>query len=54
MTNAHTFIEKIEVQCSGISVYNNKKANEDSNVLNLLRYSKSYAETDGKDQFVLR
>ena len=31
--------------------YNNTKANESSNVLSLLKYTKSYADTVGKDQF---
>ena len=52
-TNAHTFIKKIKVECNGITVYNNTKANESSNVLNLLKYTKSYAETVAKDQFFM-
>ena len=50
-TNGHTFIKKIEVECNGITVYNNTRANESSNVLSLLKYTKSYADTVGKDQF---
>ena len=50
-TNGQSFIKKIEVECNGISVYNNTRANETSNVLSLLNYSKSYADTIGQDQF---
>ena len=50
-TNGQTFIKTIEVQCNGISVYNNTRANESSNVLSVLKYTKSYADTVGKDQF---
>ena len=50
-TNGQTFIKSIEVQCNGISVYNNTRANESSNVLSALKYTKSYADTVGKDQF---
>ena len=50
-TNGQTFIKKIEVECNGITVYNNTRANESSNVLSLLKYTKSYADTVGKDQF---
>ena len=32
-------------------MYNNTRANESSNVLSVLKYAKSYAETVGKDQF---
>ena len=31
-TNGHTFIKRIVVECNGISVYDNRKANETSNV----------------------
>ena len=51
-TNGQTFIKEIQVECNGITVYNNTRANESSNVLSLLKYTKSYADTVGKDQFV--
>ena len=50
-TNGQTFIKTIEVECNGQIVYNNTKANESSNVLSVLKYTKSYADTVGKDQF---
>ena len=50
-TNGATFIKTIEVECNGITVYNNTRANESSNILSLLKYTKSYADTVGKDQF---
>ena len=50
-TNGQTFIKKIEVECNGESVYNNSRANESANVLSMLQYTKSYADTVGKDQF---
>ena len=50
-TNGQTFIKKIEVECNGITVYNNTRANEVVNVLSMLKYTKSYADTVGKDQF---
>ena len=50
-TNGHTFIKEIQVECNGISVHNNMKANESSNALTLLKYTKSYADSVGKDQF---
>ena len=50
-TNGATFIKKIEVECNGITVYNNTRANESSNILSLLKYTKSYADTVGEDQF---
>ena len=50
-TNGQTFIKTIEVQCNGMTVYNNTRANESSNVLSELKYTKSYADTVGKDQF---
>ena len=50
-TNGQTFIKTIEVECNGITVYNNTHANESSNVLSVLKYTKSYADTVGKDQF---
>ena len=40
-TNGQTFIKEIQVESSGETVYNNTKANESSNVLSLLRYTKS-------------
>ena len=50
-TNGQTFIKTIEVECNGQIVYNNTKANESSNVLSVLKYTKRYADTVGKDQF---
>ena len=50
-TNGQTFIKKIEIECNGITVYNNTRANESANVLSMLKYTKSYADTVGKDQF---
>ena len=50
-TNGATFIKKIEVECNGVTVYNNTRANESANILSLLKYTKSYADTVGKDQF---
>ena len=50
-TNGQTFIKKIEVECNGITVYNNTRASESANVLSMLKYTKSYADTVGKDQF---
>ena len=50
-TNGQTFIKEIQVECNGITVYNNTRANESSNVLSMLKYTKSYADTVGKDQF---
>ena len=50
-TNGHTFIREIQVECNGISVYTNMRANESSNALALLKYTKSYADSVGKDQF---
>ena len=50
-TNGQTFIREIQVVCNGTSVYTNTRANESSNVLSLLKYTKSYADTVGKDQF---
>ena len=50
-TNGQTFIKKIEVECNGITVYNNTRANESTNILSMLKYTKSYADTVGKDQF---
>ena len=50
-TNGQTFIKEIQVECNGITVYNNTRANESSNITSLLKYTKSYADTVGKDQF---
>ena len=50
-TNGHTFIREIQVECNGISVYTNMRANESSNALALLKYTKSYADSIGQDQF---
>ena len=50
-TNGNTFIKEIQVECNGESVYTNIKANEATNVLTLLKYTKSYADSVGKDQF---
>ena len=50
-TNGHTFIKEIQVECNEITVYNNTRANESSNVLSMLKYTKSYADTIGKDHF---
>ena len=50
-TNGQTFIKKIEVECNGITVYNNTRANESANILSMLKYTKSYADTVGRDQF---
>ena len=50
-TNGHTFIKEIQVECNGISVYTNMRANESSNALTLLKYTKRYADSVGKDQF---
>ena len=50
-TNAHTFIKEVQVECNGITVYNNTRANESANVLSLLKYTKSYVDTIGQDQF---
>ena len=51
-TNAQTFIMEIQIECDGITVYNNTRANEISNVLSLLKYTKSYLDTVGQDQFL--
>ena len=50
-TNGNTFIKEIQVECNGTSVYTNMKANEATNALTLLKYTKSYADSVGKDQF---
>ena len=46
-TNGSTFIREIQVECHGITVYNNTS----SNVLSLLKYTKEYANTVVKDNF---
>ena len=50
-TNGQTFIKEIQVECNGITVYNNARANESANILSMLKYTKRYADTVGKDQF---
>ena len=50
-TNGQSFIKKIEVLCNGDSVYNNLRASESANILSKLKFTKSYADTVGKDQF---
>ena len=50
-TNGQTFIKSIEVECNGITVNNNTRANESANILSMLKYTKSYADTVGQDQF---
>ena len=50
-TNGQTFVKEIQVECNGITVYNNTRANESTNVLSMLKYTKSYADMVGKDQF---
>ena len=50
-TNGNTFIKEIQVECNGTSVYTNLKANQATNALTLLKYTKSYADSVGKDQF---
>ena len=50
-TNGNTFIKEIQVECNGTSVYTNMKANQATNALTLLKYTKSYADSVGKDQF---
>ena len=50
-THGQTFIKEIQVECNGITVYNNTRANESANILSMLKYTKSYAVTVGKDQF---
>ena len=49
-TNGQTFIKEIQVECNGITVYNNTRANETANVLSMLKYTKDYADTVGIDQ----
>ena len=49
--NGSAFIREIQVECNRITVYNNTIANESSNVLSLLKYTKEYANTVAKDNF---
>ena len=49
-TNGQTFVKEIQVECNGITVYKNTRANKSTNVLSLLKYTKSYADTVGTDQ----
>ena len=46
-TNGSSFIREIQVECHGITVYNNTS----SNVLSLLKYTKEYANTVVRDNF---
>ena len=39
----------IQVECNGTTVYNNRRANESSNVLSLLKYTKEHANAVAKD-----
>ena len=39
-TNGNTFIKEIQVECNGTSVYTNSKANQATNALTLLKYTK--------------
>ena len=50
-TNGQTFFNRIQVQCDGTSVYDNLRANESANILSKLKFTKSYADTVGQDQF---
>ena len=51
-TNGQTFIKEIQVECNGMECnWNITRANESSNVLSMLNYTKSYEDTVGKDQF---
>ena len=50
-TNGQTFVKEVQVECNGIRVYNNNRANESTNILSMLKYTKSYADTVGQDQF---
>ena len=50
-TNGQSFINRIQVECNGSSVYDNMKANQSANILTKLKFTKSYADTVGKDQF---
>ena len=52
-TNGNTFIKEIQVECNGTSVYTNLKANQATNALTLLKYTKSYADSVGKRPVLL-
>ena len=53
MNNGLSLIKEIRVLSEGESVYNNNNisANEGANLLTLLNYTKSYADSVGSDQF---
>ena len=52
MNNGLSIIKEIRVLSEGESVYNNNiSANEGANLLTLLNYTKSYADSVGSDQF---
>ena len=52
MNNGLSLIKEIRVISEGESVYNNNiSANEGANLLTLLNYTKSYADSVGSDQF---
>lgn len=51
-TNGPTFFKEIQVECNGITVYNNTRANESSNISSLLKYTKEYADAITKDNFL--
>ena len=52
MNNGLSLIKEIRVLSEGESVYNNNiSANESANLLTLLNYTKSYADSVGSDQF---
>ena len=40
-TNGQTFSRELQLECNGITVYNNTLTNETSNVLSLLNYTKN-------------
>ena len=50
-TKGQSFIHKIGVICDGQTVYENIRANQSANILSKLKFTKSYADTVGKDQF---
>ena len=50
-TNGHTFIKRLSIVCNGLSIYSNTNANETSNVLSLLKYTKPYADNNGQNEF---
>ena len=49
ISNGPIFLREIQVECNGITVYNNTRANETSNILSLLKYTKEYANTVAKE-----